>query len=71
VALTLIGGIVGILLGSAISLGVNYSGLITTSVSPIAVLLAFGVSAAIGIIFGWYPARRVAALNPIEALRYE
>jgi putative ABC transport system permease protein len=71
VALTLIGGIVGILLGSAISWGVNYSGLITTSVSPLAVLLAFGVSAAIGIIFGWYPARRAASLNPIEALRYE
>lgn len=71
VALTLIGGVVGILLGGAISLAVNYSGLISTSISPIAVLLAFGVSAAIGIIFGWYPARRAAALNPIEALRYE
>lgn len=71
VALTLIGGVVGILLGSAISLAVNSSGLISTSISPVAVVLAFGVSAAIGIIFGWYPARRAAALNPIEALRYE
>lgn len=70
-ALTLIGGVVGIALGSAISLGVNYSGLITTSISLSAVLLAFGVSAAIGIVFGWYPARRAASLNPIEALRYE
>ncbi len=69
--LTLIGGVVGILLGSAISLAVNWSGLIATSISPVAVVLAFGVSAVIGIVFGWYPARRAASLNPIEALRYE
>lgn len=71
IALTLIGGVIGILLGSAISFGVNYSGLVTTSVSFMAVALAFGVSGAIGIIFGYYPARRAANMNPIEALRYE
>ncbi len=70
-ALTTIGGIIGILLGLSISFAVNYLGLITTTVSFQAVALAFGVSAAIGIIFGWYPARRAASLNPIEALRYE
>ncbi|HVU75801.1 MAG TPA: ABC transporter permease [Candidatus Paceibacterota bacterium] len=70
-ALTLIGGIVGILLGIGISLGVNATGLVTTSVSLSAIALAFGVSAAIGVIFGWYPARRAASLNPIDALRYE
>ncbi len=70
-ALTLIGGVIGILLGGAISLAVNATGIVSTSISPMAVLLAFGVSAAIGIIFGWYPARRAASLNPIEALRYE
>lgn len=71
VALTVVGGVVGIVLGSLISFGVNWSGLIKTSVSYSAIALAFGVSAGIGIIFGWYPARRAAKLNPIDALRYE
>jgi putative ABC transport system permease protein len=70
-ALTLIGGTIGILLGVGISMLVNLSGLITTSISITAIALAFGVSGGIGIIFGWYPARRAASLNPIEALRYE
>jgi putative ABC transport system permease protein len=69
--LTLIGGIIGIALGWLIAFAVNALGLVTTSVSWYSVILAFGVSAAIGILFGWYPARRAANLNPIEALRYE
>ncbi|MES2014551.1 MAG: ABC transporter permease [Patescibacteria group bacterium] len=71
IALTLIGGTIGILLGWLIAFAVNLSGLLQTSVSPTSVLLAFGVSALIGIIFGYYPARRAASLSPIEALRYE
>lgn len=71
IALTVIGGVIGILLGSAISFAVNYTGLVTTSVSFSSIVLAFGVSAVIGIVFGWYPASRAASLNPIEALRYE
>ncbi len=71
VALTLIGGAIGVALGVGIALGLNLTGLITTSISWSAILLAFGVSAAIGVTFGYYPARRAASLNPIEALRYE
>jgi putative ABC transport system permease protein len=71
VALTVIGGIIGIILGWGVAYLVNLSGLISTSVSVYSVLLAFGVSAAIGIVFGYYPARHAASLNPIEALRYE
>jgi putative ABC transport system permease protein len=71
IALTVIGGIIGIILGWGVSFFVNYFGLLTTKVSIGSVLLAFGVSAAIGIAFGYYPARRAASLNPIEALRYE
>jgi ABC-type antimicrobial peptide transport system permease subunit len=71
VALTFIGGFMGIVLGWLISFGVNYSGLVKTQVSWPSVLLAFGVSAGIGIIFGYYPAKWAASLNPIDALRYE
>lgn len=70
-ALTVIGGVLGITLGAGIAFTVNALGIITTTVSLYSVLLAFGVSAAIGIVFGYYPARRAANLNPIEALRYE
>jgi len=71
VALTFIGGLLGIILGiSAASLVTKFSGTATV-ITIQSVLLAVGVSACIGIIFGYYPARRAAKLNPIEALRYE
>lgn len=71
IALTVTGGIIGVILGVSISFLVNLSGIVSTSISISSILLAFGVSAAIGIVFGYYPARRAAALNPIDALRYE
>ncbi len=71
IALTVIGGALGIGIGSGIALGINATGLMKTSVSWTSVALAFCVSAGIGIVFGYYPARRAASLNPIEALRYE
>jgi putative ABC transport system permease protein len=71
VMLTFIGGIVGIILGWLLALGVTQFSGIATKISLMSILLAVGVSTAIGIIFGYYPARRAAELNPIEALRYE
>ncbi len=71
VMLTLIGGIIGTALGWVLAAIVTKFANITTKVSLPSVLLAFGVSAAIGLVFGYYPARRAARLNPIEALRYE
>lgn len=71
VTLTFFGGLVGIALGWLLAFTVTYFTSIPTSVSLFSIVLAFSVSAAIGIIFGYYPARRAASLNPIEALRYE
>lgn len=71
VVLTFSGGLVGVALGWGISWGVKYFNFYQTSVSLYSVLLAVVVSAGIGIIFGYYPAKRAAKLNPIEALRYE
>lgn len=71
IMLTFIGGFIGVVLGWIISMAVAQFAGIATSVSVSSIALAFGVSAAIGIIFGYYPARRAASLNPIEALRYE
>jgi len=71
VMLSILGGIVGIILG--ISGGLAYAFFTQSSfvLSPIAVLLAFGFAGAVGIVFGFYPARRAAHLDPIVALRSE
>lgn len=69
--LTFLGGVIGVVVGWLVSLGISRFGGLVTSVSLSSIFLAFGVSALIGISFGYYPARRAAFLNPIEALRHE
>jgi ABC-type antimicrobial peptide transport system permease subunit len=71
VLLTFIGGVVGVILGWLIAFIISSLGIIQAQVSIFSILLAFSVSAIIGIAFGYYPARRAAGLNPIEALRFE
>jgi putative ABC transport system permease protein len=71
VVLSLFGGLIGIGLGFAISDGLTRFLEWPTSVPPDAVALAFGFSAMTGVFFGFYPARKAAGLDPIDALRYE
>jgi putative ABC transport system permease protein len=71
VTLSLIGGVIGIALGIGGSNAINALAEWRTVLAPEAILLAFGFSAAIGIFFGFYPARKASRLDPIEALRYE
>ena len=71
VVLSLFGGAVGIALGFGLSQGVTLWMNWPTAVSPGAVAVAFGFAGAIGVFFGFYPARKAAALDPIEALRFE
>jgi len=71
VTLTLVGGIIGVGAGGLASWAVQNFGNTATEISLMSVLLAFGVSAAIGIVFGYYPAWRAAKMDPITALRYE
>jgi len=71
IALSALGGILGILVGVGASAIVASKGGLPVHVSPASIGLAFGFSAAIGIFFGFYPARKASRLDPIEALRYE
>jgi putative ABC transport system permease protein len=71
VVLSAAGGLLGIIIGVVASAGIARSLQWATLVSPLSVLLAFGVSAAVGVFFGWYPASRAARLDPIVALRHE
>ncbi|MBC5808457.1 MAG: multidrug ABC transporter substrate-binding protein [Candidatus Eremiobacter antarcticus] len=71
IVLACIGGVVGIGIGLLASLLTSTLAGWTVIVSPISILLSFGFSALVGIVFGFYPARRASLLNPIEALRHE
>src|SRR3954471_20463301 len=71
IALSVIGGLAGIALGAAASGVIAQMLKWSASISPASVALSFAVAAAVGIFFGYYPARQASRLDPIESLRYE
>jgi ABC-type antimicrobial peptide transport system permease subunit len=71
VVVSVTGGVIGILLGVLATVAMSTFAGWTVSVSSDAILLAVAFSAGVGLVFGIYPARKAARLNPIEALRYE
>jgi len=71
VVLCLLGGVGGILFGWVAAFALSKFGNFNTSVAPSSILLAFFFSGFVGILFGVWPARRAAGLDPIQSLRYE
>jgi putative ABC transport system permease protein len=70
-SLSLVGGTLGILLGIGSAYALREILKWATEVSPIAIAMSFGFSALVGVVFGYLPARKAAALMPTEALRFE
>lgn len=70
-AISLLGGLIGLGLGLLVALMVSVTGVLTPVISASSIIMALGFSMAIGLFFGIYPARRASRLNPIDALRYE
>ncbi|MGH9440663.1 MAG: ABC transporter permease [Thermoanaerobaculia bacterium] len=71
VTLSILGGVVGVVVGIGASRIIESRGGLSIQLNAGAVLIAFGFSAAVGIFFGFYPARKASRLNPVEALRYQ
>ncbi len=71
IVLTFIGGVFGVIIGWLISIIASQVGGVAMKISTESIILAFGVSGFIGVVFGYYPASRASKMNPIDCLRYE
>lgn len=71
VMLSVTGGLIGVVCGIGAAVGINVFAHWPIQIQPWSVLLSFAVCSATGIFFGWYPAKKAASLDPIEAIRYE
>ncbi|MFR9532868.1 MAG: ABC transporter permease [Rikenellaceae bacterium] len=71
IIISIAGGVIGVLLGCAAAWGVHYFASWPVQVESWTILLSFAVCSVTGVFFGWYPAKKAAALNPIDAIRYE
>ena len=71
ILLSVTGGIIGVILGVSLSLSLNAFLHIATQIEPWGIIMSFAVCTFTGVFFGWYPAKKAARLDPIEAIRYE
>lgn len=71
ILLSVTGGIIGVILGVSLSLSLNAFLHIATQIEPWSIIMSFAVCTFTGVFFGWYPAKKAARLDPIEAIRYE
>ncbi len=71
ILLSVTGGVIGVLLGVSLSVGLQQFLYVATQIEPWSIIMSFAVCTFTGVFFGWYPAKKAARLDPIEAIRYE
>ena len=71
ILLSVTGGIIGVILGVSISVSLQQFLHVATQIEPWSIIMSFAVCTFTGVFFGWYPAKKAARLDPIEAIRYE
>ena len=71
ILLSVTGGVIGVILGVSISFSLHQFAHVATQIEPWSIIISFAVCTFTGVFFGWYPAKKAARLDPIEAIRYE